>query len=423
VDFGQILAIYRHEVRSALRERNIVIYSIVLPIVMYPAMLWAMFAGISFVQGQSDRLSSRVALVDLPAVHQEFADSLEADDDVALTSWTEGRDEAVQRIAAGRLDALVEFGVPERGGGLSENFNVLVSFNEARDRSATARRRIDAALDRYRLSWLDRERQRLGVSDAAWDGFGIVRNDVATREDISRFILGLLVPVLTMFMVALAAFYPAIDATAGERERSTWETLMTVAASRSTVASAKYFYVATFGLAGGLLNLFALALSMRWILSPLAGDAVDELVSAGIPWSAFPVIALGTALLALFISAIMLVLAAFARTFKEGQSMITPFYLLMIMPAVFMQSPDMEFTTGLAVTPVANVIMLIREAIMGTYALPQMGLTFASMTLVVVLSIAFAQWVMRKEEVFMGTHEGGLGKFLKSRLRSRRAEA
>jgi sodium transport system permease protein len=60
-----------------------------------------------------------------------------------------------------------------------------------------------------------------------------------------------MVPFLTLITVALASFYPAIDATAGERERSTWETLMTVAAPRGNVAAAKYLYVATFGAAWG----------------------------------------------------------------------------------------------------------------------------------------------------------------------------
>ena len=47
-------------------------------------------------------------------------------------------------------------------------------------------------------------------------------------------------------LVAVGCFYPAIDSTAGERERSTWETLMTVSASRGSIIAAKYLYVASF---------------------------------------------------------------------------------------------------------------------------------------------------------------------------------
>ncbi|GMR12866.1 MAG: ABC transporter permease [Gemmatimonadota bacterium] len=415
----QVLTIYAHELRSAFRERNIVIYSIVLPVVMYPLLLWAIFAGIQFVQGQTDRLESRVVLVGLPEVHRALADSLEEKDGVELVPWEDSQDAAVSAIAAGRLDVLVEFAAPDSNGvALPNNFTVRLYYNEARDRSSGARARVEEVLTDYRDAWLDRERKDLGVSDTAWDDFGIVLKNVASPDEVVRFLLALIIPTLMIITVALAAFYPAVDATAGERERSTWETMMTVAASRATVATAKYLYVATFGTVGGLLNLVALGLSLRWILAPLGGST-EELASAGIPLSAFPVIALGTALLALFVAAIMLVLAAFARTFKEGQSMITPFYILLILPSMFMQDPDMEFSMLLASIPVLNIILLIREAIMGVYHMPQIAVTFLSQILFVAASIGFAQWVLRNEGVYMGTHEGGLGSFLKGWFSSR----
>jgi sodium transport system permease protein len=193
-----------------------------------------------------------------------------------------------------------------------------------------------------------------------------------------------------------------------------------VAAPRGNVAAAKYLYVATFGAAGGLLNLLALALSLRWILTPLAGsEGAGELAAGGIPLSALPIIGVGTALLGLFVAAGMLVFAIFARNFKEGQSMITPFYLLIILPAVFLQSPDLEFTPLLAAVPVANVVLLIREAIMGHVPLMQAGIALASMGACVALAVTFAQWVMRREEVLLGAATGGLGGFLKRQFQAR----
>lgn len=417
---SQVVTIYLHELRSALRERNIVVYSIVLPIVMYPVMLWAMFAGISFVQGQTDRLSSRVAVVGLPAAHLDLADSLEADEEIDYTVWYGPVEPAMLAIAEGRLDVLMEFTEPDSSGAsLPDNFQVQLHFNEARDRSVRAHDRARSAVTRYRDDWLDRERQELGVSEAQWDDFGIARKNVASPDEVTRFLLGLMIPTLMIITIALATFYPAVDATAGERERSTWETIMTVAAPRSTIATSKYLYVATFGAAGGLLNLLALALSMRWILSPLAGERSAQVISTGIPLVAIPIIGAGTVLLALFVAAIMLVLATFARTFKEGQAMITPFYLLLILPALFLQDPDAQFSLGMAAVPVVNVVMVIREAIMGTYHLPQIAVTFASQIIFVMASVGFAQWVLRNEDVYMGTHEGGLGKFLKRRYSHR----
>ena len=110
---SQVLTIYAHEVRSAFRERNIVIYSIVLPLVMYPVLLWAIFAGIQFVQGQTDRLESRVALVGLPDEHRALADSLDGGDRIEVVPWDLTTAEAVGAIGDGRLDVLVEFAEPD----------------------------------------------------------------------------------------------------------------------------------------------------------------------------------------------------------------------------------------------------------------------------------------------------------------------
>ncbi len=418
----QIWTLYVHEVRSALRERSILVGSILIPLVMYPALLWAGFAGLSFVQGQADRLTSRVAVHGLPDAHRSLVDSLEANGRISVTEWDDDPATGRERVATGGLDLLVQFREASEGAtALDDNFRVTIYYNAAQDRSRSARSRVESTIDSYRRNWINVARQDLAIPDPVWADFAMARDDVATIEESTRFLLAMIVPFLTLIMVALAAFYPAIDATAGERERSTWETLMTLAVPRSHVATAKYLYVATFGAMGGLLNLVALTLSLRWILQPLAGADAQELAQAGIPLSTLPVIALGTALLGLFVAAGMLVFAIFARNFKEGQSMITPFYLVVILPAIFVQSPDIEFSTGLALLPVVNVALLLREAIMGSVPVLPALITLVSMAACVAVAVIFAQWVMRNEEVLLGASEGGLWSFLKRRIGNGRA--
>lgn len=425
MDLRQVWILYAHEVRSALRERSIVVGSIVVPLVMYPALLWAMFAGMSFIAGQTEGLTSRVALEGAPQGHGGLVAALDRDEriTVSLPSGDNGTDPRVE-IARGSLDALVEFSDPSAdAAAIPDNVQVVIAFNEARDRSRLARARVESALESYRRDWIERERERLGIPDPVWSEYGITRDDIATPEESSRLLLALVVPFLILITVALAAFYPAVDATAGERERSTWETLMTVAAPRAGVATAKYLYVATFGAMGGLLNLVALVLSLRWIMEPLAGDGVQEITRGGLPLSALPVIAVGTALLGLFVAAGMLVFAVFARNFKEGQSMITPFFMVIILPALFVQSPEIEFTVPLALLPIVNVALLIREALLGSIPVLQASITLAMMGACVALSVFFAQWVMRREEVLFGSESGGLWTFLKQRVLSDRSGA
>ena len=61
-----IRLLYVRELRSALRERSIVINSILLPLFLYPLLLWLVYTGISFVGGQTQGVSSRILLKNLP---------------------------------------------------------------------------------------------------------------------------------------------------------------------------------------------------------------------------------------------------------------------------------------------------------------------------------------------------------------------
>ena len=94
---------------------------------------------------------------------------------------------------------------------------------------------------------------------------------VSSGRQIGAFVLT--VPIFFIIMLAVGGMHPAIDSTAGERENSTWETVMTTATSRANVLIAKYLYVATLAFTAAFLNLFAMMLSMGAVLAPLFGES------------------------------------------------------------------------------------------------------------------------------------------------------
>jgi ABC-type Na+ efflux pump permease subunit len=236
---------------------------------------------------------------------------------------------------------------------------------------------------------------------------------------MGAFMLGLVAPIMFVVMVALGCFYPAIDCIAGERERNTWETLMSTAASRLSVVTAKYLYVASLGGLAGILNLLVIAATLRPVLAPLLGRAgvmFDYALTPG----ALPVAAVAAVLLAGFVAAGMMLFASFARTFKEGQAMITPFYMLTIVPIVFLEAPGTKFTLPMACAPIVNVTMMVREALSGVFHWPQIGLTVASSLLAIALCLRFATFLLQFEDVVLGSFNGSFHKFIQQRLRKSR---
>jgi sodium transport system permease protein len=158
--------------------------------------------------------------------------------------------------------------------------------------------------------------------------------------------------------------------------------------------------------AAGGLNVVAMMFTMRSNLALLGGPSG---LSFQVPLSSIPVMLTGAALLALFIAAGMMILASFARTFKEGQSLVSPFMIAFVLPLVFIQSPSQEFTTGLAFVPVVNVAMMFRQAIVGSFEWRTMLITLAVEVLCVTVALKLATKVVEREDFML---DGSRGAFL-----------
>jgi sodium transport system permease protein len=408
---------YTMEIRSALRERSIVVYSILLPIFMYPVLLWVVFSAMTFVQGLNEGFTSRVAITsEIPEGHSALVDSLAAMENVEL-SLDASPEVSIAQIQAGDLDAFVSFAAAEEEGtALPGNIRVEVRYDRSEGRSRTATERIERVVEEYRSAWMEREATALGVSDEDRVLFVLTSENVSTSEDLGALMMGIITPLFLTIMVAMGAFYPSVDTTAGERERSTWETTMTTSASRASMVTAKYLYVATMGVAAGVLNVLAMFVSIGAVLAPILSGNAE--ISVRIPVLAVPVMIAGAVGLALMLSAAMMILASFARTFKDGQAMIQPVYFVaIIVPLLLGQQTDRTLTAGIAAIPVANVAMMVRDAINGIFIWPYIFEALAVNLLMVVLCLGLARFIMRFEDFLIGSFDGSFWRFAKDRMR------
>lgn len=419
LNWREVGVLYAWEMRAALRERAIVLNSLLLPIFLYPLLLWAAFSGITFVMGQTEGFVCRAAIVGWPEAHPKLRLKLEHDDKFVLTDPADVA-QAKQQIKTGQLDALLEF-IPASAAkaALAGNFEARITYDSSRERSDEAHKRLSGTVERYRQEWLKREARKWGIDDAGWQGFVISSQNVASKKQMGAFILGLLAPVLFVVMVAVGCFYPAVDCIAGERERNTWETLMSTSASRLSVVTAKYLYVASLGGLAGILNLLVIVATLRPVFAPLMART-GQVFDFSIPPGALPVAAVAALLLAGFVAAGMMIFASFARTFKEGQAMITPFYMLTIVPIVFLQAPGIKFTFPLACVPIVNVTLMVREALSGVFHWLQIGVTVVCSLLAIALCLRLATFLLQFEDVVLGSFNGSFNKFIRQRFRNRR---
>lgn len=423
--------LYQRELTSAWRERGVWFGTLVLPILLGPVLLWLLVMAVSLATGQAERALPRVALWspsdDLQ--NEESQDPTGASTSEETESWhsltgrilnDDGLDaETTQNgqtlagdLASGRFDLVLEI-LPASGqsADLPGNRRIRLSYDAASDRSRLARQRIQDHLEVHRDALLKRHADTLGLTPPEWQVVAIERRNLATDSDVGAFVLSLLVPMLTVIMVAIGCIFPAIETIAGERERQTWDTTLSLAVPRQQIILAKYLYVSTCGALAGLLNLLAVSSTLKAVLAPALGGEASG-VRFAFPWQALPMILIGIVLLALFVAAGMMMLASAARTFREGQALAGPFLLLCLVPLLLVQSPETELSFALVWVPVANVMLLLRQLIGGALPWGWIVLTLLVEIAWVLLFLMFARRLAQSETLWMGTGQDGLLKAL-----------
>ena len=105
MNWKDIQTLYLRELRSALRERGIVVYSIIIPVVLYPLLIWLVYMAFSYANGQAAEMQSHVMLRNLPVTHLALRRALQADPTIDL-EFSENPEEDIKN---GNLDLIIDF--------------------------------------------------------------------------------------------------------------------------------------------------------------------------------------------------------------------------------------------------------------------------------------------------------------------------
>ena len=172
--------------------------------------------------------------------------------------------------------------------------------------------------------------------------------------------LATMIPLVLVLMTMAGAVYPAIDLTAGERERGTMEALVVSPTPSFLLLLAKYSAVVTVSLLTALANLLAMTITL-W------ASGMGKVIFGQTTLSADMIVQV-LALLILFttfFSALLLAITSFARSFKEAQAYLIPVMLLALTPGVLSLLPGIQFTNLVATIPLVNIVLLARQLLTG----------------------------------------------------------
>ena len=397
---GRIVGvIFKKELLDVLRDRRTLIAMLGIPIVLYPLLFILVSQAAMVEMRRVNETPSRVAVV--------------AKDGHLIENWLQAdtklvvrpSDDPIADLHAGKLDAVVTCeedvaNVLDSGGTvkLSLQYDTTVTV------SRTTADRIEDAIDKADDGLLKARLERIQVSDTYVRPIELKQTDVAPPQKVAGSLLGAILPVIMVVMLGVGAFYPAIDLTAGEKERGTFETLLSTPVSKRDIVWGKFLTVFSLSVLAGALNLGSMLLTFTLQLAQFR-DQVGTL-DISLPPSSVVAILLIMLPLAFFISAVMMSLAVFAKSFREAQNFVTPFFVLLLLPAGVSSLPDVKLSAANQFVPIANVTLLFKQLMIGEARLDHVFVVLMSTVVYAMLALVFATWVFQREDVILNEERG-----------------
>lgn len=378
------------ELRETLRDRRTLFMMIVIPTLLYPAIM-VVLEQLTLL-GQR-RLSERPAAVAV-AGDERLAAFLNRDSAIRVVPPESA---TVGAVRAGHAEAAVVAGRKPRDYWGSQELHVL--YDPSDDRSLRAQRLVRDRLDAWRDTVLARRLADAGLPPAFATPVSVADSSVATAEEKGAYALGRFLPVLLILMTLLGAFYPAIDLAAGEKERGTLETLLTAPVPAREIVAGKFAAVALIGMAAAVANLLSMLLTFQSGVFKFARAAQ---ISFSLPWSTALLVLVGLVPLAVLFAALFLGIAVRSQSFKEAQNALTPVQLASTLPVMVITLPGIDFNAAMAAVPVVGIAMMFRALMTGSAPLVPSLIAFATTVLYAALALHFAARAFGREDVLFG---------------------
>ncbi|UCC71580.1 MAG: ABC transporter permease subunit [Gemmatimonadota bacterium] len=386
------------ELRLLLRDKRTIIIAVLLPLLIYPAFILAMRAVSRAGQERLEAATYEYAITGSEAelarslVQEALALSAAEDDSAEVpTNFVERVADAPDSLLrAGELQLVVEWMSHEeyraereaeaegdtaalrRLDELAAVPAVRLSFRSNSELSSTAASRMGARLRRLRVERRDRLLRERGLPLDPGELAKLELNNVAPAEKEAGAVLGMILTPLLVLLMLSGGSVVAADAISGEKERGTIETLLTTAARRGEIVAAKQLAIIGVGIAIAVINVANLL-----VYVVLGVFELPERFAVSVEPVALIVLLLLFLPLTGVISATLLALSGYSKTYREYQIYFFPVLLLFLFPSAAAVLPGIELRSAIVLVPVANISVAVREVLVGTYDWLFLGLTFA----------------------------------------------
>ena len=400
----QVKTLVRKEMLDILRDKKTLVMMVVVPVLLYPLIIIGMSLAFSYMMQSQE---SKEHSVGYPVEYQEMVEDLqslypgnaEADGDKAsaedavnaehgkdTVEAEHGKDTADAEQEKDTADA--EFGekfaelifVPAEAGeedsvkeatdawmeiSRAENgaWHVTVQYTSSDETSSYTGEALADLLEAYREQLLTENLRAEGLDEEFLHPVVCEEEDLTPVSESFGMDIGGSIGMILIVTILLGAVYPAIDATAGEKERGTLETLLTLPVTNFQMILSKYISVALFACVTAVLSLLSLGGSVAFLMFGLSPELADQMggFSLSTLLGQLPLLVVTLIVTALLITALCMCFCVFARSFKEANNYVTPVLFVVMLASMTAMLPSVKLDYRTALIPVVNVSLMVKQ--------------------------------------------------------------
>jgi sodium transport system permease protein len=392
--------VYRKELREALRDRRTLISSFLVPLLLFP-LLTAGFGAVSVYMIRQAELESPEVMVlggsDSPRVVEQLAQEKGIKVVPAAADWK-------QQIINKELRAAVEIPAgldSDLANQKQDTIKIYIYKNEMK--SELAAERVEKTLKKYDEKILSERLASRNLPAGILKPFEIQQENVAPEEKVWAEMLGGMIGYMVVLLCLTGGMYPAMDLTAGEKERGTMETILSSPIARRDLVVGKFLLVLTASLVTAVLSVTSMGTSFAALHHFNLFTVSDNGGSSAIMLKLSPTTILSIFIMALplavLFSACLMTIAIFAKSYKEAQTYISPLMIVVIVPAVSALLPGAELNAKTSLIPILNASLLCKELVAGTYHWNFIAIIFLSTCVYAGVALFLAVKMFQREDV------------------------
>jgi len=384
-----VSVVFRKELRESLRDRRSVMSALIMPVVIPLIVMLTMSQALE--QTSSD------AIVELPIVGREHAPGLVAHleshglrgVDAPADPDTAVRDRAVDVV----LVIPADYGERFRA---NKPATIELIVDRSRNDTLADIRKVEIALNGYAARVGTLRMLARGVDPGVGQPIQVVEVDQATPQKLAATFLNV-IPMFLLLAAFVGGLHVATDCTAGERERGSLEPLLITPAKRRDLLLGKWLATVVF--------------SMVTVVLMLAGSLIAmsnvPLEKIGFSFSITPA-QIATMLITIvpltfLVTAVQLLVASFARSFREAQTYLSLMMLVPMVPGAILTVTPIDSASWMALIPLLGQQVHLTDILRGE---PFDRFGFAIATVIALLfsmvTIELTARLYRRERIVYG---------------------